>query len=794
MKATRILLFCIPALLLAGCTSNLMEPEVEVSPEPIQKKVVITARFGDSATRVSYYEDRSEDSQKPILHQQWDLGDWVYGFDDAGHALYLQVTDIMEENGERIAVMAPEDCSFPDDGYIHLFYLGKPDEGGMPEAVWLYELQHNNHVAFYSFEDRYSPFTYSEDPDSENNVAGIMTADAAVLSSVSDGVLTLRADLVFENQMAIIGIEGIQVDPGARIDRIEISGVRTDAVFSVEMIGGEPHLVFDAGTFTADQTIAVDLTDYPKAREDGKILFNGPLFIAVYPREGGDGTEDIVLRARVETDDETDFYYYTCNLGPKIIERGKYYYIPTKQFDAPVIPVVRVETYVATEENEVGEWVQQVYSSFNEAMAFVNTEAATDVDMYLLCNHTVQDLDALTGSYNGQYINLYLLGHALTLDGCPLSIGGPVSFTIWGDTDAVGRIIQSSNEPVASVSEGAVFINEGVSIVNQGTASPFQVSGTGAVTIWGGRFSWKADTFINSASTEDSYIMGGRYSKQPVSSGQVVFGSDPEDEPWGSYPDGDPFQNEEEGDPYCPYVLLPASLYNNLAHTSSGVLEVFSINRWEKVYLAQNNLCVDENNDWAFDAPNWEGNAAFSSVTPNLFEYSNLQEYYSIDELLLNPVSCYDWDNIWNRYSSAFSFVKCSVVDNDGKAWHNILVFPDGFTTWPDGIDPVAETILNNPNQPWEDEDAPAPAFTITGAQAFLNAGCVFLPASGYVYYDEANQCYVTQSENEGGYYWSPVDQGRYLCFDDGNLYNHQADGAQYGGTFYAVRLAYPCQ
>lgn len=794
MKNTRIFFLGLTALLLAGCASNLMEPEV--SPEPIQKQIVITARFGDSATRVSYYEDRSVNPQRPILHQQWELGDMVYGFDDAGHALYLRVTNVMEENGERIAVMAPEDCSFPDDGYIHLFYLGKADDGGMPEAVWLYDLQQNNHVSFYPFEDWYSPFNYSEDSDSQNNVAGIMTADAAVLSSISDDVLTLSADLVFENQMAIIGIEGIQVDPGAMIDRIELSGVRTDAFFEVEMVEGKPHLVFDAGSVTADQTIAVDLTDYPEAGEDGKILFNGPLFIAVYPREGGDGTEDIVLRARVETDDETQFYYYTCNLGPKTIERGKYYYIPTKRFEAPVIPVVRVETYVTTEENEVGEWVQQVYASFDDAMAFVNTEASTDVYMYLLHDHTVQNLsDALTGSYNGQYINFYLMGHTLTFDGCSLSIGGPVSFSIWGDTDEVGRIIQSSDEPVASVSDGAVSIYDGVSIVNQGTAAPFQVRGNGAVTIWGGRFSWKADTFINSASSEDSYIAGGRYSKQPVSSDHVVFGLDPEDEPWGSYPDGDPLQNEEDGDPYCPYVILPTSVYNNLAHTSSGILKVFSINQWgyEKVYLAQNNLRVDESGDWTFDGPNWEGNAGFSSDTPNLFDYNELQEYYSIDDLQLNPVSCFDWADIWDRYSLPFSFVKCSVVDNDGKAWHNVLVFPDEFT-WPEGIDAVEEEILNNRTQPWEIEDVPVLAFTVSEAQAFLSAGCVFLPAAGYVYYNEESQSYITQSDNEGGYYWSPKDEGLYLNFDSEQLYNHGADGSLYGGVFYSVRLAYPCQ
>lgn len=810
MKKNLFLSLCFPVLLLAGCTSTLQEPEESITTEPtLEKKVVITARIGGPETRVSYFEDRTLDPEgRPYLHQQWNQGDWVYGFYDTGSGrrwLYLQVTEIYEDGGDRIAVMSPYDNgTFPESGYIHLFYCGEGTEGG-PDAMDLYQIQQYNEFVFCEFELEYSPFSYSENPESpgNGNVAGLMTADAEVDSSIKDGVLTVSAEATFENQMAIIGIEGIQVDPGAVINRIEISGVRTGAVFSLETIDDVPHFVLNADGFTADQTIAVNLVDYPQADEEGKIIFDEPLFVAVYPREGGDGTEDIVLSARMSGGDEMMFNYYTYKLGPKQILKGKYYYIPTKTFEAPEMEVVQVQSFVTSEDNEEGEWFEDTFNSLEAAIDFANTTATADVYMTLLCDYTAKKPLSLTGAYENQWINLNLNGYTLTLDGCSLSADGPISLFILGSEYENSRIILPGDEPVVSASQGMISIENYVTIIKTGAGSPIQLSGTGVMSISGGRFSWNSGDLISGSSSQDSYIMGGRFSQQLTSSEHVVLGDDA-DEPWVSCQDGDPFRDEENRDPYCPYVLLPESVYNNLAHTSSGLLKVFSVNEWghRKAYLTRDNL-YKQNEEWAFEAPNWTG--ADGASNKNLFSYNELYtEFYNNDEGDFTPIRVDGGDYYWmdssqwralltsrlyqdgDNYRSMPCYLKCKVQGANDAQWRNLLVFPDEFE-WPIGSGSSwkawadIENAVNDYEISWEN----SPVFSVAQAEALRNTGFVFLPAAVP---DKDPVTFEVTGYNGG--YWSSGERASYVFKDDFVGYEYQGD---LNYTYLSLRVMYPC-
>ena len=80
------------ALLLAcgtACQQKEILPEETPVPEP-EKKVVITASFAQADTRISY----TEDPETHKLHQDWEVGDMLFGFDDNSQALTLEVTAV----------------------------------------------------------------------------------------------------------------------------------------------------------------------------------------------------------------------------------------------------------------------------------------------------------------------------------------------------------------------------------------------------------------------------------------------------------------------------------------------------------------------------------------------------------------------------------------------------------------------------------------------------------------------------------------------------------------------------
>ena len=319
------------------------------------------------------------------------------------------------------------------------------------------------------------------------------------------------------------------------------------------------------------------------------------------------------------------------------------------------------------------------------------------------------------------------------------------------------------------------------------TEAPIQLSGTGEVAIRGGRYAWSAGSLIEYESSAYAEITGGRFSK------------DPEVDPWSGYVlcwDDDPARvdpYEDEQPPYCPYLCLPESVYQNVAHTEDAdglrILKYVSLSYGRKAYLALNNLYMDQEGYYGFENPNWIGNPVLSADHVNYFP-QNLSDSFMIGNDLFSGLYGSYWSDLWdNEDRCSLRFMKCRVQGAGEAYWNNIVIFPDVFE-WPSGIS-VADNQLNNKALPWvpADPDAiAAPVFTISQAEDLQNAGCVFLPAAGRKATVDGEDCIL---ENDKGFYWPASNNGLYLYFDETTLKIQSRDGIYYDSL--PVRLYYPC-
>ena len=196
------------ALLLAcgtACQQKEILPEEAPVPEP-EKKVVITASFAQADTRIAYTE--APETHK--LHQDWEVGDVLFGFDDSSNPLTLEVAAVDEETG--VATLDVAAGSLPESGAVHMLYTGDRhgwnlafDGNGIPSAVLI-----NNQVAATS-----------------TTVPAIATADATVSGN--------DLHLVFENQTAVLGIKGFHGLPaGSTVVSFYVEGVNNFATISLE--------------------------------------------------------------------------------------------------------------------------------------------------------------------------------------------------------------------------------------------------------------------------------------------------------------------------------------------------------------------------------------------------------------------------------------------------------------------------------------------------------------------------------------------------------------------------------
>lgn len=728
MRRNLILSLCIPALIITGCSNPLQEPEVDVTPVVKDKKIVITATFDDPATRVFYEEDPSTN----WLSQHWDWEDIIYGFDDNGNSFSLRINRFEEVDGKRIAYLETiEQGIFPDDGFIHMFYCG--------ESVYDDYLRPICDVNFSGPDSRYvnisSGQRYAD--DDPGNILGILTADADVTQvyNADTETITVNANLVFKNQTAILGIQGIKgLRPGEIIDRLEIEGVPSYAPILVD---DNHHVQF---SFPSGQSrkVTIDFTPewasepnpryYPMADANGELIFGDnaedpegrslpPLYVAVFPR-GREDTDHIVLKARVfrmldPEDDNPTYYYYTYDLGAREVVAGTYYMISPKEFDAPVgLPVAAVF---------IDEELQE-YSSISAAFAAVNA-CDSDYAEILLLSNCVAD-GPLTLNTGNQRVRFDLGGNTLTLNQNYLSVDGDGLELILSD----GFIEQASDYPAVSAINGAVHVSDYMSFIQtQGESSAshplFEANygEDGFISITIGNFQWSSGPIASG----EVYISGGYFSKE------LQF-----------EPDEDYVVARRENETY-PYFVISQPFFESLARTRDGVLKTFSTDEYgrEKVFLTRNNLYQDQYGEYAFESPNWVEVIPNSSEHKNLFtgdeETGDFNSVFIFNDGFYSNLSRFEWNGIlFNRhvesspysYTSIPRFLKCKVGDDQMM---NLLIFPDAFS-WPSlagdypGMFPNG--MINQYDLDWDD----ALTFSAEVAEAFLDAGCVFLPYGNY--------------------------------------------------------------
>ena len=518
--------------------------------------------------------------------------------------------------------------------------------------------------------------------------------------------------------------------------------------------------------FDAEDGIDINLADNPSADENGYIRFESPIFVAVFPRDKDADETEVELRARVSGWNEGEEpLFYALTLGKKTIEAGKYYYIQTKTFSGP--PAVRVV---------FGDGEESSFSSLEEACDFIATlDDLANPTLQLLRDCTVNNPAVFTTTSQEQLVNLDLMGHTLTLEnGAYLEASGPIQLFIFS-----GDIIQTSDAPVLLSSADVFFESGGYAEFTvfsmASSVSPIQVT-DGAVTISGGYFGWTYGPLISSSSTYPSFIGGGRFSIHPTLTDNVVL------------QDGMVIAQDDYTD--FPFLCILESVYDNLAHTSDGVIKLFSLNKsgYGKVYLTKNNLYRDQNNNWLFEeGPNWEGQNQDSDTHKNLFTFSELSNGsmyvsgdVSVGDDLYSWLNSSDWDALWNRssgyplYEKIASYMKCNVEDSEDALWRNLLVFPDTYD-WPSGAGEIPDAI-NNGDMPWSD----APVFTADQANALIDAGFVFLPAA-----------VPAGSEGYYGGYLSSDSEIHYIFNNEYVDSNREPRGSNYNR--YSLHVYYPC-
>lgn len=160
------------------------------------------------------------------------------------------------------------------------------------------------------------------------------------------------------------------------------------------------------------------------------------------------------------------------------------------------------------------------------------------------------------------------------------------------------------------------------------------------------------------------------------------------------------------------------------------------------------NLLVSNGSDWGANAISNGGNQAGKWRTLTSGEWAYL--------LNSRSTSYCSSDGSINRYA---------VVKVKGVA--GMLLFPDGFSSWPSGAG-TAPTTFNTYSSTWNSVDYDEDQFAV-----LQSAGCVFLPAAGYRLGTSVNNV------GSYGYYWSSSYGNRHNAYDFifGSDYVNPSDG-----------------
>ena len=431
--------------------------------------------------------------------------------------------------------------------------------------------------------------------------------------------------------------------PGAKIDRIILSGVRTEANYRV--VNGKLSLDFEG--VDANGSVAVNLEDLPKADNDGLIRFETPLLVAVFPRDDESDAASIKITAR-STD--VNVYLntkdvYTLSLGPKRIDAGKYYFIPTKRLKVPSVKV----------END--EEIYELFASLEDASEYINHSASGSFFyVELLRDCTTEGPVTFKGTQEGQTLEFYGYYNTLTLSGGPIVMDGLSYVSI-----SSGHFVQTSDQPLLSVLSGVVSLDDDASY--DGTASSkylIQVSGTGEVCVASGHYDLNAGGLLLTSDNEGpSFVQGGRFSEDPQLDGV-------DNDSFGFY--------RLDIDQY-PYICLEDAAFENLAHTANRILKTTTIDGdGNKVIFTRNNLYNNiELGEYGFVGPGWEED----SYPGDFYFEHEIGSSECVGSTLYSRLSSSQWCDVLYRSYDDPSFMKCKVKGFNNETRNYLVIFPD---------------------------------------------------------------------------------------------------------------------
>ena len=135
--------------------------------------------------------------------------------------------------------------------------------------------------------------------------------------------------------------------------------------------------------------------------------------------------------------------------------------------------------------------------------------------------------------------------------------------------------------------------------------------------------------------------------------------------------------------------------------------------------------------------------------------YNAISNYGNVENDGWHTLSMTEWMYIFNNRSDGWRYTMAE-INTDGTAVKGLIVFPDGF----DGTAPTGVTYsVRNARTDWMTK------CTTSGWKALEDAGCAFLPITGY------RVGTVVSKADSGGSYWangvSGIDNAYELVFDE---------------------------
>jgi len=414
----------------------------------------VTAKMASPATRITY------GVTDELIQPGWEVGDEIFGWDDAGQTFTFTVSSVDSETGDAqldIGTYVPATAT----KLYAVFYPGK-------DASLIIDNQISVDI--------------STQTGSLNSFTPVfMLATASISGSV--------ANLSFENQTAIIGVKKMQTAVGETVSGLTINGVVTTGTIGVV---GE-KLALTPSTSTSSVHAAIDLT------MDAQGCTDTPVYFAALP---GDETE-ISLVA------EGSLKSYFASVGAKSVVAGKYYYTSKILGDFPVY--VDATGYATIDEafEAANESALNCVITLNADLAAAdtlvvnNSAAAVTLDLhnhalqggisvnseFTLTDGSIEGLGTITNTdYYAVRVNEYgkfnmTGGHIVSNSAAANSLGSAV--VLYGVAD-------SANNPTASISGGVIDAPATYAIYSKYGTIDVPAASTLEVNTGNGMYIWSA--------------------------------------------------------------------------------------------------------------------------------------------------------------------------------------------------------------------------------------------------------------------------------------------------------------